>query len=412
MENMLSNKVSATDISSNCAKAVFHPELRLEELCSVEAFAQYAMEWDRLVAASPSPNVFLTSDWLITWWRHYGIGRQWHVLLVFDKKGCLLGGLPLYSESSSAFGRRYRSLRLIGTQPESPDNLDVVAEESTRLRVSNVVSDWINIVGRQRYDILIFSNLAKGSHLIEGLCRGAATETDESRVTPLYCCPYLPLPSSFDAYVSSLSKNMRYNLRRRTRQVLELQGGSEIVYVQNTADLPKAMDDLFSLHTLRRAVRGGETRFTIKARQKFHRSLADTFLSQGRLRLLLLKANSRTIAAIYCFKYESKTFYFQSGFDPRWSKYSVGMVLMGRCIEMAIRDGCKEFDFLRGNEDYKFQWTSDVRQTLEVCCPLTGRGRNVLHVLEGPARIKRRLRGLLPKTVWQAAKQRIKAIGL
>jgi len=287
-----------------------------------------------------------------------------------------------------------------------------VTQESTRIPVANVLSNWINTVGRRRYDILMLSNLAKGSHLIEGLCSGAATESDAPKVTPLFWCPYLPLPSSFDAYVSSLSKNMRYNLRRRTRQVLNLQGVIEIVCVESAAELPKAMDDLFRLHTLRRAVRGGETRFTIKARQKFHRTLADIFLRQGRLRLLLLKADSQAIAAIYCFKYGSKTFYFQSGFDPQWSKYSVGMVLMGQCIEMAIRDGCKEFDFLRGDEDYKFQWTAEVRQTVEVRCPLTARGHNVLRVLEGPAHIKRCLRRFLPETAWQAAKQWIKTMSL
>ena len=79
---------------------------------------------------------------------------------------------------------------------------------------------------------------------------------------------------------------------------------------------------------------------------------------------------------------------------------------------MAIREGCKEFDFLRGDEDYKFQWTADVRQTVEVRCPLTARGRNVLLVLDGSAHVKRRLRGLLPEAVWQAAKQWIKAMSL
>jgi CelD/BcsL family acetyltransferase involved in cellulose biosynthesis len=203
---------------------------------------------------------------------------------------------------------------------------------------------------------------------------------------------------------------MRYNLRRRTRQVLKPQGDSEIVCLETAAELPKAMDDLFRLHTLRRAVRGAETRFTRKARQKFHRDLASTFLRQGRLKLLLLKANSQTIAAIYCFKHGSKMSYFQSGFDPRWSKYSVGTVLMGKCIEMAIRDGCQEFDFLRGDEDYKFQWTACLRQTLEVRCPLSFRGRYVLRMLEGAGCVKRRIRALLPEAIWQVAKGCLKTI--
>jgi CelD/BcsL family acetyltransferase involved in cellulose biosynthesis len=405
-----SSKVSVTGIRPYSAKAALPSDLRVEELCSVEAFAQVAMEWDCLVAACPSTNVFLTTDWLVTWWRHYGRGRQWQVLLVRDKKGRLIGGLPVYSEPGFSFGWRYRSLRLIGTEPESPDNLDVVAKESTGIAVANAVCNWIVTVGRERYDILVLSNLAKGSHLIESLCSHTAAGPVEIKVMPLFSCPYLPLPSSFDAYVSSLSKNMRYNLRRRTRQVLNPQGDSEIVCVERAAELPTAIDDLFRLHTLRRLEHGAETRFTRKARQKFHRDLASTFLRQGRLRLLLLKTSSQAIAAIYCFKYGSRMSYFQSGFDPRWSKYSVGMVLMGKCIEMAIRDGCKEFDFLRGDEDYKFQWTACLRQTVEVRCALSFRGRHVLRMMEGTGRIKRRLRALLPEAIWQVAKRCLKTI--
>jgi CelD/BcsL family acetyltransferase involved in cellulose biosynthesis len=409
MGSTSSNNALISDIRSHAAEPVSRSELSVIELGSMEAFAKIAVEWDRLVAACATPNVFLTSDWLVTWWRHYGTDRSWQVLLVRDKKGHLIGGLPLYGESRLLFGRSYRLLRFIGTQPESPDNLDVVTEESTRIAVANALSNWINTAGKQRYDILMLSNLAKDSVLIEGLDSGAVTKSDEIKVTPLFQCPYLSLPSSFDTYVSSLSKNMRYNLRRRTRQVLNLPGGIEIAYVDSATGLPAAMGDLFRLHTLRRAARGGETRFTMKARQEFHRNLAATFLKQGRLRLLLLKANSQTIAAVYCFKYVSKTFYFQSGFDPRWSKYSVGMVLMGQCIEMAIRDGCKEFDFLRGDEDYKFQWTTEVRQTVEVRCPLTARGQNVLRVLEGHAHIKRLLRRFLPEVARQGRKQWMKA---
>jgi Acetyltransferase (GNAT) domain len=56
------------------------------------------------------------------------------------------------------------------------------------------------------------------------------------------------------------------------------------------------------------------------------------------------------------------TFYFyQSGFDPVYSKHSVGVSTMGLAIKTAIEEGASEYDFLHGNEEYKFHWAHRVR---------------------------------------------------
>jgi len=40
-----------------------------------------------------------------------------------------------------------------------------------------------------------------------------------------------------------------------------------------------------------------------------------------------------------------------------------GAVLIGHAIAQAVRKGSREFDFLRGREEYKERWTSSVRET-------------------------------------------------
>jgi CelD/BcsL family acetyltransferase involved in cellulose biosynthesis len=70
-----------------------------------------------------------------------------------------------------------------------------------------------------------------------------------------------------------------------------------------------------------------------------------------------------------------KTFYFyQSGFDPRYSPHSVGLVTMGLSIEAAIKDGAEEFDLLHGDEKYKSLWAKDQRDLVRMeLCPPTSR---------------------------------------
>ena len=70
------------------------------------------------------------------------------------------------------------------------------------------------------------------------------------------------------------------------------------------------------------------------------------------------------IAAIFAFQYRDKLLYYQAGYDPAYSKYSPGLTLMALVIEYAISKGLKEYDFLRGDEEYKWKWTNDYRMTI------------------------------------------------
>ena|SRR5438105_11909593 len=52
---------------------------------------------------------------------------------------------------------------------------------------------------------------------------------------------------------------------------------------------------------------------------------------------------------------------YLSGFDPALARFSLGTLLVGHAIEEAVREGAEEFDFLRGQEDYKYRWGAKDR---------------------------------------------------
>ena len=78
------------------------------------------------------------------------------------------------------------------------------------------------------------------------------------------------------------------------------------------------------------------------------------------------KANNARIAALYNFIYNDTCFYYQSGFDPVWAKFSPGTVLFSLSIQDAIENGMLEYDFLQGDEPYKFNWTNTKRQCVSI----------------------------------------------
>ena len=59
---------------------------RVETIQDDEGFTRLRPEWEELLAASPSDTVFLTWEWLHTWWAHFAGRRRLLILAVREGK--------------------------------------------------------------------------------------------------------------------------------------------------------------------------------------------------------------------------------------------------------------------------------------------------------------------------------------
>ena len=122
------------------------------------------------------------------------------------------------------------------------------------------------------------------------------------------------------------------------------------------------MTALFDLHQKRwnaRWLPGVLGSARVQALSSRHR--AGVSGERGWLRLHLLTIDGTIRAVLYCFAYGGRTFYYLGGFAPDMGKYSLGTLLTGRAIRQAIEEGCAEFDFLRGDEPYKYKLAARYR---------------------------------------------------
>jgi CelD/BcsL family acetyltransferase involved in cellulose biosynthesis len=175
-------------------------------------------------------------------------------------------------------------------------------------------------------------------------------------------CMTLPLPASHDEFARALGRHRRKSLRQRSSLLQAEHGDFSFSTVESLGELQPALDDLFRLHALRREeVALGASSFTQESVLAFHRDLAAVFLQKGWLRLHRLWVGDRCIAAAYCFHQGGATYFYQSGFDPAFSRYSPGVLVTHCAIGRAIDDGAREFDFMRGAESYKSRWRAQTR---------------------------------------------------
>ena len=66
--------------------------------------------------------------------------------------------------------------------------------------------------------------------------------------------------------------------------------------------------------------------------------------------------------SLYALRYRDTFSFYQTGLDPAFARYGVGMALVGLTVKHAIEEGAREYDLLHGAERYKFHWARQARQ--------------------------------------------------
>ncbi|UCB42676.1 MAG: GNAT family N-acetyltransferase [Dehalococcoidales bacterium] len=158
------------------------------------------------------------------------------------------------------------------------------------------------------------------------------------------------LPVTWDEYLQSLSSKQRHEVRRKLRR-LEEAGAVDYRFIEDVEAVPDFMD-LF----LRQFVesRDDKATFMTAEMEKFFRYMADVIFKIGSLRLSVLELDNIPVAALIAFDYDDVTYLYNSAYDPKYSSLSVGVLSKAFCIRDSIERGKKKFDFLKGDERYKY----------------------------------------------------------
>ncbi|KAB2854736.1 MAG: GNAT family N-acetyltransferase [Anaerolineae bacterium] len=169
---------------------------------------------------------------------------------------------------------------------------------------------------------------------------------------PQEVCPVIELPSEWGAYLESLDKKQRHELRRKLRRSEE--SAADWYIVGQEHDLTTETN-IF----LRLMASASPEKAEFLANPKnvtFFKRLVPLLMERGWLQIAFLTVESRHAAAYMNFLYNNEVQIYNSGLDVEAANgISAGIVLLGRLIQFAIEHGYQRFDFLRGNEEYKYR---------------------------------------------------------
>lgn len=334
---------------------------------STAEFAGLSAEWNRLLATSSAQSLFLTWDWLYTWWTHLRGDRKLFVLTV--RSGSELVAVAPLTLAPARLDRLvpFRSLEFLGAGTVGSDYLDLIAGCGWEAAAVDAIADHLT---RERL-MLQLGRVHRGSALAHRLAVPLAPLGWTSREAVTDVCPFIGLAGhTWESYLATLGSAHRYNFQRRLKN-LHRRHDVELHRVTSEDERGPALARLVQLHEARWQPRGGSEAFCSPGLVSFHEEFTRRALAQGWLRLLELRLDGRPAASLYGFRYRDTFSFYQSGFDPAYAKESVGLVTMGLAIRSAIEEGASEYDLLHGDEIYKSQWAHRQRELarLEVYPP-------------------------------------------
>ena len=367
-------------------------QLRTVAVEDPQDFARLGEQWRSLCRDSDADNVFLTWDWVETWWEVFGHTKELAVAAAYDDSE-LVGIAPLYRWRAGGPGRP-GVLRLLGSGDSvSPDYLSFVTRRGYEVSATGALLE--HALRPDGGTALDMSDVPEDAPLVRLLASKAGAGAWSWSRAQWAECPYAVLPDRWENYERGLTGNMRSNLRRRTRKLMR-ELGARVLRWHATEQIDTAVEELARLHRLRWTGRAERYGFSDAGYLAFHHRIADRFAARGWLRLYGLEVEGAVIAAWYGYRYGDVLYYYQSGFDPAWHAHSPGMVLKAIVIREAIEEGVKELDLLKGAHPYKRSWADRSRRTVRLMIARPGvRGR----LLVAPGWFeerKRRLKAALP----------------
>jgi CelD/BcsL family acetyltransferase involved in cellulose biosynthesis len=347
-------------------------------LLADEEFCRYRERWNKLLDASASESFFLRWEWIYTYWE--SLDKKNAVLQVWlchdgDK---LVGIAPFYVYSTMFMKIPVRKMAFLGDRVAS-DYMDIFAIPGYEEACCREVLGRVNNQSPVPYDILDLEGVCADSNLFRFLASGSDADGD-IKLLPVFDCPRTCLNVSFDEYLQRLSASTRYSLGRKRRK-LEKEFGKVSVEHFDLKNNPEKLDTLFDLHEQRWSVlKDKSSTFSSEYRKLFNRKLLQRF-DEGSGYFSCMSIEGKPVSMMYVFVYKENAYFYQNGWNPVYAAYGVGILNIQYAIRHAIELGCKSFDFLRGEEAYKYHLCEDSRQAYTVRCFGSGMRGNLAKIL-------------------------------
>tara|TARA_Y100001970_G_scaffold288129_1_gene414535 strand:- start:1752 stop:2735 length:984 start_codon:yes stop_codon:yes gene_type:complete len=310
----------------------------LENIKIHESFESVSDTWKSILSQIPKHSIFQTIEWQKTWFSIFGENNILNILEI-SNNGEVIGIAPFLLSKDN-------KLTLIGSKD--------VYDYQDFLVIPNYEQEFFNEIG------VYFESVNCTSIEINSIPENSATLSFMSKLAESNqwsfeqyledVCPLMELPEDWESYFSILNKKDRHELRRKFRR-LDDQSEHTIQQFTTTEEITSSMDDFFVLMS-----KSGhhKAEFLTPVMKVYFEKLCVELSKENWTRLYFMEIDNKKVSACIAFDYNNIRYLYNSGFDPDYQHLSCGLLLNATSLKDSIEHNFEFFDFLRGDESYKY----------------------------------------------------------
>ncbi len=314
-------------------------------------------EWNALVEEGVTDVPFLRYEYLSGWWQTLG-GGEWKqaklVLVSARENGRLAGIAPLFLVEHDD-----RPVLMLVGSIEISDYLDLIVRPADLTCFLSGLVDFLVSTYPDSWRGFDWYNLPDASPTLAALEAEAGRRGWTCTEDVYHPTPVIALQGSYDAYLATIDKKQRHEIRRKVRRAEE--GHSLRWYiVEDETTLDSEIDAFLSLMEDDQQ----KAEFLTQVMRSQMRSAVHAAFRGGWLWLAFLEVDGEKAATALNFDYKNRLWGYNSGVNRRFMELSPGWVLLAHVLQWAADHGRAEFDFMRGDEEYKYRFGAVKRHVM------------------------------------------------
>lgn len=315
-------------------------------------------DWNELLKESFHDSPFMRYEYQTAWWKHCG-GGEWkdaRLALVSARDGeKLIGIAPLFLAEYEG-----RNSLLLNGSIEISDYLDIIVRMDDHPRFLNGLLDFLASSLTDSWSAIDWYNLPDSSPTLaalkaESASRGWAHQEEIYRPTPR-----IKFNGDFEEYLSRVEKKQRHEIRRKMRRVEE--SGRARWFISDMQNVEGEIDAFISLMEQD----GNKAQFLTESMRAQMRECIRAAHAGGWLWLAFLEVDGQRAAAALNFDYNNKLWGYNAGVNRAFMDLSPGWVLLSYALKWCAENGRYEFDFMRGDEEYKYRFGAQNQYVMRV----------------------------------------------
>ena len=315
--------------------------------------------WNITLDKCNQNNIFLTYEWLTCWLETYACDSKQFIICIKEDSE-IIALAPLIIVNHNEFGLKLKKLQFIGDG--SCDYMDFIITKNHKLCI-DIFFDYIfNYI--QMWDFCVLNHFS--SEYCTLFSNTISLKSRYSLLNKINICPYINLNSDIDSFLKLRKTGLRYDLKRGESEFKKNGTLSYTKIIDNSQalkELPLFFDMLYRRR--KKVNREGTKQSNMQLENIFISYIKNTKLWPS-INFCKLSFNGQPIAYHFGFEHNKKLYWYKPTFDMRYTKNAPGKLLIKKSIEYAIENNFVEFDFLLGSEPYKFQWSSEVRESFSL----------------------------------------------